>query len=411
MKDVVLLSMVGKNDVDIAGGKGANLGELIQNEFPVPPGFVITAQQYALCIGELTMSGHITVEECVDIRKQILDIELTSEFLAKIDEYHEQISQEFPGEFVYAVRSSATAEDLGDASFAGQHDTYYYVTTSELPQMIKKCWASLWSDAAFSYRDAQGIEHKQVNMAVIVQVMIQSDTSGVTFTANPMTGDKDVVITESSWGMGAAIVDGRVSPDRYVINKTTNQLITKRISDKKFMVPSSISPGASRLIEVPAERRRKETLSITQAQTIAMWAIKSEHYFKNPQDIEWAFCNDEFYMLQSRPITVMGVKEDFIPEGPFVLFKPLAENFTDPLLPLSQDIFTRIFPMMRFIKGRAYISANFFRPFLPFKMKDNEVAQLAYLSNVDKFKPVISLPRVALLTVCLLYTSPSPRDS
>jgi pyruvate,water dikinase len=139
--------------------------------------------------------------------------------------------------------------------------------------------------------------------------------------------------------MGAAIVDGRVSPDQYIVHKKTNRLTSIRISDKKFMVPATISEGQkSRLIEVPATLRRKESLSDEQVEEISRLALKSEAHFGCAQDIEWSIAGDELFFLQSRPVTVMGAIEDDVPAGRYILFKPLVENFTDPLMPLTVDI-------------------------------------------------------------------------
>ncbi len=399
MTAVVSLNEVTKKDIESAGGKGANLGELIQHGFPVPPGFIITAGVYAGFIKDLNLPEAINVSDCAAIRARILAADIPANIVDGIASHHKQIQLATHTDVIYAVRSSATAEDLGDASFAGQHDTYYYVNEPRLPLMIKQCWASLWSNAAYSYREAQGIEHSAVNMAVIVQEMIQSDISGVTFTADPLTGDAGVVVTESSWGMGAAIVDGRVSPDQYVTDKDSGVVKSKRIADKKFMVPAQVEDNESRLVPVPAMLRRKETLPPRKIETVVHWARRSEVFFGDCQDIEWTFRDDEFFILQSRPITVMGSKQDEVPEGEYVLFKPLAENFTEPLLPLSQDIFIRLFPIMSIIQGRVYLSLKFIRPFLPFKMDSEQVAKLAYLSKDDNFVPKISKSRLVFLGI------------
>ena len=173
MTGVVSLKAVSKKDIESAGGKAANLGELIQQAFPVPPGFIITAGVYADFIKALNLPEPNNVSDCADIRARILSAEIPTQLRSEISSHHQQIQAAISTDVIYAVRSSATAEDLGDASFAGQHDTYYYVNESQLPLMIRKCWASLWSNAAYSYREAQGIEHLTVNMAVIVREMVQ----------------------------------------------------------------------------------------------------------------------------------------------------------------------------------------------------------------------------------------------
>ena len=405
---IIRLDEIRKTDLDTVGGKGANLGELIHQGFPVPPGFVITADTYAEFVEAeyLPPSDQIGADPqafCAAIRDRIISKAMPGELEQQILSHHEQLRPASHPEIIYAVRSSATAEDLGGASFAGQHDTYYYVNIKNLSMMVKKCWASLWSDAAFSYRQSQGIEHRDVKMAVIVQEMILSDTSGVTFTADPVSGSDTVIITESSWGMGAAIVDGRVSPDQYIVDKASGQLTSIKIADKKFMVPAVLDQAEeSRLKEVPAHLRRIESLTVDQVNTITSWAMKSEAFFGSHQDIEWAFADNEFYMLQSRPITVMGQPEDKLPKGKYVLFKPIAENFTDPLLPLSQDILVKLFPMMSIIYGRVYMNLAYARAIVPLKLSDKDMATLAYLSEVEDFKPRLSIPRLLGL-LPLLY--------
>lgn len=399
MNKVVGLDAVSKQSIDLAGGKGANLGELIREGFPVPPGFVVTADCYAATVAPWPLTELSPAE----IRHRIMEAELEPQTLQAMNSQHEALSSQLGREFVYAVRSSATAEDLGDASFAGQHDTYYYVTNENLAHMVKKCWASLWSDAACSYRQSQGIAHDAVAMAVVVQVMIESDISGITFTANPVTGNRDEIVTESSWGMGAAIVDGRVSPDQYIYSRTKEDLVSKRIADKKFMVPATLTETESRLMHVSALKRRLETLDDNHIATLVNWAEKSEAYFACPQDLEWAFHGDEFYILQSRPITTLGSHEEQIPEGKYVLFKPMAENFTDPLLPLSQDIFIKALPILTMIRGRAYLNLQHLRPLFPFKMSDQQISQMAYLSDSADFKPRLSILKLLGLGIILYF--------
>ncbi|MFT4799839.1 MAG: pyruvate,water dikinase [Candidatus Azotimanducaceae bacterium] len=396
MTRVVSLEEISRDQIAVAGGKGANLGELIQQKFPVPPGFVVTAGAYAQSVSDWDLVGQAPQQIQRLIMAQRIDPDLDAELQA----HHQLLAKKIPREFVYAVRSSATAEDLGDASFAGQHDTYYYVTADQLTEMVKKCWSSLWSEAACSYRQSHGIPHHTVNMAVVVQLMVESDISGITFTANPISGNTDEILTEASWGMGAAIVDGRVSPDQYVFSRRQNEVISKRIADKKFMVPASLQESESRLIAVPASLRSKETLSKNQFTTLINWALKSESYFDKPQDLEWAFHGEEFYILQSRPITTLEQAGDEIPEGEFVLFKPMAENFTDPLLPLSQDILRRMFPMMQIIRGRVYLNIAHIKPLFPFKMDSQQIAQIAYLSGAIEQRPSLSpLKLIGLLAI------------
>lgn len=409
------LEDVGREDVAIAGGKGANLGEMVQSGFPVPPGFIVPA---AACreffahiglAGELEGLNDLTSDEvaprCRQIRNLIEGAELPADLSQAIMSAHAELMNTRSAETVCAVRSSATAEDLGDASFAGQHETYYYVQAEQLLIMVKHCWSSLFSPEAVSYRTAQGMDHADVMMAVVVQEMIPSEISGVTFTANPVTGSREEIVTESSWGMGAAIVDGRVTPDHYVFERKGLRLKEKRIAEKKFMVPSRLSEDAkTRLHEVPHDMRHKETLTAEQACMVAQWAIKAEEHFGSPQDIEWALFDGSFYMLQSRPITVMG-HEDITAgvEGQYVIFKPLVENFTAPFTPLTGDMVRMLFapPFLRMVSGWLYISLKHIRTLLPFKAPDEDVAQLVY--GWDTEKPAMKLSLLKLPLVSLFF--------
>ena len=292
---------------------------------------------------------------------------------------------------------------MQDASFAGQHDTYYYVTIETLILMIRKCWASLWSDEAFSYRASQGIEHRSVEMAVVVQEMIRSEISGITFTADPVSGSQSVIITESTWGMGAAIVDGRVSPDQYLVDKETGRLTSIKISDKRFMVPATLAPGStSRLQEVPAELRSAETLSDDQVSAIAQLALRAEKHFGGPQDIEWAIHENQLYFLQSRPITILGEPEEET-DGRYILFKPLVENFTEPLMPLTLDLLLHLVPMMQPRYGRIYMKFEHIRALIPLRLSDRAVARLAYLSGTGDESIRISVPRMFFLALVLFF--------
>lgn len=411
--EILGLGDVRRGDVAVAGGKGANLGELVGKGFPVPPGFVVPARACEEFFQAIHLDRHLKGlddissderdQRCSAIREIIDKADPPLELAESIMAAYGELVKNRDAEILCAVRSSATAEDLGEASFAGQHETYYYVEKDQLLTMIKHCWASLWSPEAVSYRCTQGIDHASVFMAVVVQEMILSDVSGVTFTANPVTGSRNEIVTESSWGMGAAIVDGRVTPDHYVMEREGFKLREKRIAEKRFMVPARLDEGAkTRLLEVPHWMRHKETLSTDQARTVAEWAVKAEEHFGSPQDIEWAIADGHFCMLQSRPITVMG-HEDIAQgvEGQYVIFKPLVENFTDPLTPLTGDMFSLVFapPLMRLIRGWMYMSLKHLRAMLPFKAPDEDLASLIYGMEAHAPEMKVSLLK---LPFCLI---------
>jgi len=254
--EILGLGDVRRGDVAVAGGKGANLGELVGKGFPVPPGFVVPARACEEFFQAIHLDRHLKGlddissderdQRCSAIREIIDKADPPLELAESIMAAYGELVKNRDAEILCAVRSSATAEDLGEASFAGQHETYYYVEKDQLLTMIKHCWASLWSPEAVSYRCTQGIDHASVFMAVVVQEMILSEVSGVTFTANPVTGSRNEIVTESSWGMGAAIVDGRVTPDHYVMEREGFKLREKRIAEKRFMVPARLDDALHR---------------------------------------------------------------------------------------------------------------------------------------------------------------------
>jgi pyruvate,water dikinase len=241
-------------------------------------------------------------------------------------------------------------------------------------------------------------------MAVIVQEMVRSDVSGVTFTEDPVTGDDSLVVIESSWGMGAAIADGRVTPDHFTVHRKSRSIIKSRISDKRYMVPPSPEdPDHMRIFEVPREKRKVASLSKEQIQLITTYALKAEEFFGCSQDIEWAFHNGSFYLLQSRPVTSSGEIREAMPKGQYVLFKPLYENFTDPLLPLSRDIFDISVDPITFIYGRAYSNLAYIRPFIPLKLSDSQLAQISYLSGDDIGRIRLSLLRLPVFLLSAFF--------
>ncbi len=393
---VLWLDEVGATDGQLVGGKAANLGELLRIGFPVPNGFVVSADAYSRFYQSLGLQANLArdasateiAQECAAIRSTIEGADLTPELADAILSAHATLVAGHARKVLCAVRSSATAEDLGAASFAGQHGTYYYVDRENLLTKVKQCWASLWSPEAASYRATHGIDDASVSMAVVVQEMIPSEIAGVAFTANPVTGARDEVVIESSWGMGAAIVDGRVTPDHYVVARDGLKLRDKRIAEKRLMVSAHLEPGQhARLEQVPNEMRLKEALPPGMVDTIVEWSLKSEAHFGKPQDVEWAVCEGRFYILQSRPVTVMGREEIGAGlSGKHVLFKPIFENFTDPLTPLTQDLF-EVYPMlsMRFVRGWLYMDISHLRRLLPFKVSDQDLAERMY--SVSKEPP------------------------
>lgn len=212
------------------------------------------------------------------------------------------------------MRSSATAEDLPDASFAGQQETFLNVTGNDLLDRVKECWASLFTQRAIYYREQQGFGHHQVDIAVVVQQMVDAEKSGVMFTHHPSTSEPHLII-EAAWGLGEGVVSGSVSPDNYVIDRETGDLNEVTIADKKTMFVKHPETGETTELEVPEEKREARVLSEDEIDRLIAIGEHVEAHYETPQDVEWAICEDEIYMLQSRPITTIKEEKDVAPTG------------------------------------------------------------------------------------------------
>ena len=323
---------IGKEDVGIVGGKGANLGELTSFGLPVPPGFCVTASGYTKFIKYAELDEVVkflmeavdveNVDELTNASKEIqkkikekeFDPELKEEILSAYREFSENIGVKDPE---VAVRSSATAEDLPDASFAGQQDTYLHISgEEELLNHIRDCFASLWTSRAIYYREKQNYDHFDVALSVVIQKMVNSEKSGVMFTANPINNSKDEMMINASYGLGEAVVSGIVTPDEYIIDKKTKIVIEKNIAEKEYMVIKNEDGVGTRVVNVKdilgADAVKAEALSPKELDTLVERGLKVEKLYGSVQDTEWGFDRDtkEFYFLQSRPITTLGDKEE-----------------------------------------------------------------------------------------------------
>lgn len=322
---------IGKDDVGIVGGKGANLGELTSFGLPVPPGFCVTAEGYRKFIKYAELDEIVRVlmdsvdvdviDELENASKQIqqkigekeIDPQLKEEILSAYREFSEKINVKDPE---VAVRSSATAEDLPDASFAGQQDTYLHISgEEELLKHIRDCFASLWTSRAIYYREKQNFDHFDVALSVVVQKMVNSEKSGVMFTANPINSNTDEMMINASYGLGEAVVSGIVTPDEYIIDKKTRKVIEKSISEKEYMVIKKEDGVGTEVVKVKdilgEEAVTSEALSDEELQTLIERGLKVEKLYGAVQDTEWGFDVDtkEFYFLQSRPITTIKSEE------------------------------------------------------------------------------------------------------
>ncbi len=270
-------------DLPLVGGKGLNLGKLTRAGFLVPPGFCLTTDAYRGAIETIKTHSSETVQTVT------LPESLQAEVLTAYNRL---------GAGRVAVRSSATAEDLPDASFAGQQDSFLNVDgDAELLDKIKLCWASLWSDRAIAYRRDHGIEETQLAMAVVVQVMIDAEVSGVMFTRSPTGGDELVI--ESNWGLGESVVSGEVTPDHFTVSRETGAVIRETVVTKRRMV------ALEGMQTVPIGQREIPSLQRGRIAELSKIGMRVEALYSAPQDIEWAYADEQFHCLQTRPITTL----------------------------------------------------------------------------------------------------------
>ncbi len=334
-------SELNKDSGAIAGGKGANLGEIYDLDVPVPPGFVVTAQAYDYFIEKAGVDDKIKEllsnfdyedtkqlqEKTKQVRALIENSKMPKEMEDDLLEAYEHLGaadfevakgsaldilRNSAEPIFVAVRSSATTEDLAEASFAGQQDTYLNIKgNANLINHVKKCFASLFTTRATYYRAKQGFKHEEAHLAVVVQKMIDSKKSGVMFSKDPAY-DTDDIIIEAVWGLGEGIVSGAITPDKYVISKAL-EIKDKVIEDKKIAMTRD-SSGEDTTIKLTEEKSKHQVLKNHEITRLAEYALKLEDHYNKPQDSEFAIENDEIFIVQTRPITTMGKrvsKKDF----------------------------------------------------------------------------------------------------
>jgi len=318
-KEILFLDAPESEKLSLTGGKGANLARLTRAGFPVPQGFVITTSVFIRFLEESGIYNLIKAQlpagfnpRDISILKGASQIIKDKILLSDLpDKIKEEILKTYSKlgdnkDVPVAVRSSATAEDLPGASFAGQQDTYLGIRGGDSPlEAIKKCWASLFNERAISYRAANSIQHDAVSIAVVVQKLIDSDAAGVLFTANPINGSREEMLVNSSFGLGEAVVSGRVNPDQFVLKKgDTLKIIQSEIQSKEKMTMISES-GGSIEVKISADKRGTHSISDDELLQLGKFAIEIEELFGSPQDIEWAAKDGKIHILQSRPITVL----------------------------------------------------------------------------------------------------------
>ena len=305
------LSEIGADDLGRVGGKAASLGELTGAGLPVPSAFVVTADTYRSFLEATGIDEELF--ELVDVdsddshalataAERAQELILSTETPASVREDVLAAYDEMDGSDV-AVRSSATAEDLPDASFAGQQDTYLNVSRADLLRRVKECWASLFTQRAIYYRNEQGFDGEIVDIAVVVQRMVDAEKSGVCFTSHPSTGAPTAII-EAAWGLGEAVVSGAVSPDNYVIDRESGEIDEVTVADKKVMCVRG-EDGETVERSVPEEKREERVLSAEEIRRLVEMGETVEAHYETPQDVEWAMLDGELFLLQSRPITTI----------------------------------------------------------------------------------------------------------
>lgn len=327
---------IGLKDRLRVGGKGGSLGELTRAGIRVPPGFVVCTGAFEHFIRALDAEEPLRAPvEALDpddldnvaavtkiMRNRVLQAAIPMDVQREVLTAYASLCADATNSPV-AVRSSATTEDAEDASFAGLQDTYLWVIGSDdVLQMIRSCWASLYSTESVCYRRKHGFPESDVAMAVVVQRMVDARTAGVMFTRSPTTGDRSVVTIEGAWGLGSAVVSGEVTPDRWVVAKLTDEITVRDISDKHIrQVPKE--GGGVEDLESPAELRRTPSLSDQELIALKVIGQSVEKCYGRPQDIEWAVENgtDTIYLLQSRPETVWSAKDA----------APVAKPQSDPM--------------------------------------------------------------------------------
>ncbi|OFD45603.1 phosphoenolpyruvate synthase [Bacillus mycoides] len=338
-----------KTQLSLVGGKGLNLGGLSNIQgIQVPEGFCVTTIGYEKAIEQneafqalLSQLVMLKIEDRAQIteiskkiRETIMEVEIPSDVVEAVAHYLSR----FGNEHAYAVRSSATAEDLPYASFAGQQDTYLNIIGKEaILQHVRKCWASLFTDRAVIYRMQNGFEHSQVSICVVVQRMVFPQASGILFTADPITCNRKVLSIDASFGLGEALVSGLVSADNYKVKE--GEIAEKMIATKKLAI-YALKEGGTETKQINLAQQKIQTLTEQQILQLAQIGRQIEAYFGCPQDIEWCLVNDTFYIVQSRPITTLyPIPEANDQENHVYVSVGHQQMMTDPLKPLGMSLF------------------------------------------------------------------------
>lgn len=383
----------------LVGGKGLNLGELSKIEgLQVPEGFCVTTvgyqkaieqnETYHALLNRLHMLKVDDQDQISEISRQIRQIIMEAEIPSDVVEAVTHYLSQFGDEHAYAVRSSATAEDLPHASFAGQQDTFLNIIgVDAILEHISKCWASLFTDRAVIYRMKNGFEHRQVYLSVIVQRMVFPQASGILFTADPMTSNRKLLSIDASFGLGEALVSGLVSADCYKVQD--GEIVDKRIATKKLAIYGR-KEGGTESKQIDSDQQKTPTLTEQQILQLARIGRQIEDYFGQPQDIEWCLVDDTFYIVQSRPITTLyPIPEANDQENHVYVSVGHQQMMTDPMKPLGLSFYLLTTPApMRKAGGRLFVDVT--------PMLASPVSRDNILNTLGESDPLI---KDALMTV------------
>ncbi|MBN1169461.1 phosphoenolpyruvate synthase [Candidatus Micrarchaeota archaeon] len=321
MKNIFWFKELDKTSLAVAGGKGANLGEMYKHGFPIPNGFVTSSNAYYKHLEANNLNGPISeildkldvndqdklVEASERIESLILEAPMPTDIHDDIVKAYKELNQIYGEETYVAVRSSATAEDLPTASFAGQQSTYLNVYgTEDVVHAVKKCWASLFEPRAIFYRVENKFEHMKVGLSAVVQKMVQSEKAGVVFTVDPLYQDPDIISIEAAYGLGEVVVSGQVTPDTYRIDKKDFKIIDKNVARQPWMLIKM--HGKNKKVDIKEDAQGNQKLTDSELIDLAKECKRIEDHYKFPQDLEYAFEKGNLYIVQSRPITTLDNK-------------------------------------------------------------------------------------------------------
>jgi phosphohistidine swiveling domain-containing protein len=395
--------------LELVGGKGASLARLARAGLPVPPGFHITTHAYRRFVDEnhltnsiLSVATQARTDDpasldtaSAQIHSLIIQATIPNDIADFIRQSYAELGADDPP---VAVRSSATAEDLPEMSFAGQQETYLNVRGNDhVLDAVKRCWASLWTARAIGCRAKNNIPPEDVALAVVVQRLVPADAAGILFTANPMTGDRDQMVINAAWGLGEAIVGGQVTPDTFIVNKQTTTIASQEIADKQVMTVRT-SEG-TREEPVTAERRKQSTLNPDQVFELSRLGIQIEGLYARPMDIEWAMQDGRFFILQARPITALPEPHVALnwklprPNGKYMRAN-IIELLPDPLSPLFATLGLPAWDEARHNLGKS-VGINF-ADFMPEQLylTINDYAYLDYgFSTRQSWRYLLFVPR------------------